>query len=68
MMGTKKRCFAPLVNVSLEELVPQDQFYRHLERMLDLSWGLARPTNCAMCTTLRQRHSWRGRLIEIVEV
>jgi transposase len=37
MMGTKERCFAPLVNVSLEELVPQDQFYRHLERTLDLS-------------------------------
>jgi hypothetical protein len=39
MMGTKERCFAPLVNVSLEELVPQDQFYRHLERTLDLSSG-----------------------------
>ena len=38
MMGTKERCFAPLVNVSLEELVPQDQFYRHLERTLDLSF------------------------------
>jgi transposase len=39
MMGTKERCFAPLVNVSLEELVPQDQFYRHLERTLDLSFA-----------------------------
>jgi transposase len=38
MMGTKVRCFAPLVNVSLEELVPQDQFYRQLERTLDLSF------------------------------
>jgi hypothetical protein len=38
MMGTKERCFAPLVNVSLEELVPQDQFYRHLEHTLDLSF------------------------------
>lgn len=36
MMGTKQRKFAPQVNVSLEELVPQDHFYRHLERMLDL--------------------------------
>ena len=26
MMGTKERSFAPLVNVSLEELVPQDHF------------------------------------------
>src|SRR5260370_16411392 len=37
MMGTKERRFAPLINVSLEELVPQDHFYRHLERTLDLS-------------------------------
>ena len=29
MIGSKKRSFAPLVNVSLEELVPQDHFYRH---------------------------------------
>ncbi|MBA3946174.1 MAG: IS1182 family transposase [Herpetosiphonaceae bacterium] len=38
MMGTKVRAFAPLVNVSLEELVPQDHFYRHLERTLDLTF------------------------------
>ncbi|HEX6108929.1 MAG TPA: hypothetical protein VFZ02_05900 [Ktedonobacteraceae bacterium] len=38
MMGTKERYFAPLVNVSLEELIPQDHFYRHLERTLDLSF------------------------------
>ncbi len=38
MMGTKERNFAPLVQVSLEELVPQDHFYRHLERTLDLSF------------------------------
>ena len=38
MMGKKERGFAPLVNVSLEELVPQDHFYRHLERTLDLSF------------------------------
>jgi len=37
MMGTKERRFAPLINVSLEELVPHDHFYRHLERTLDLS-------------------------------
>src|SRR2546426_10676857 len=36
MMGTKERHFAPLIHVSLEELVPQDHFYRHLERTLDL--------------------------------
>jgi hypothetical protein len=38
MMGTKERRFAPLINMSLEELVPQDHFYRHLERTLDLSF------------------------------
>ena len=38
MMGTKERSFAPLINVSLEELAPQDHFYRHLERTLDLSF------------------------------
>src|SRR5712691_8572043 len=38
MMGRKERHFAPLIHVSLEELVPQDHFYRHLERTLDLSF------------------------------
>src|SRR5260370_1290277 len=38
MMGKKERHFAPLIHVSVEELVPQDHFYRHLERTLDLSF------------------------------
>ncbi len=38
MMGRKERSFAPLVNVSLEDLVLQDHFYRHLDRTLDLSF------------------------------
>ncbi len=38
MMGKRERSFAPRVNVSLEELVPHDHFYRHLERTLDLSF------------------------------
>src|SRR2546421_2401380 len=38
MMGSKERHFAPLINVSVEQLVPQDHFYRHLERTLDLSF------------------------------
>jgi len=38
MMGTKERHFAPLIHVSVEELVPHDHFYRHLERTLDLSF------------------------------
>jgi hypothetical protein len=29
MMGSKARHFAPLVNVSLEDLVPADHFYPH---------------------------------------
>src|SRR5215469_9123030 len=37
-MGRKERSFAPLVNVSLEDLVPADHFYRHLERTLDLTF------------------------------
>src|SRR5258708_37742399 len=38
MMGTKERSFAPLVNVSLEDLVTTDLFYRRLERTLDVSF------------------------------
>ncbi len=38
MMGSKARHFAPLIQMSLEELVPHDHFYRHLERTLDLSF------------------------------
>ena len=38
MMGTKERHFAPLSNVSVEQLVPHDHFYRHLERTLDLAF------------------------------
>ncbi len=38
MMGSKQRNFAPLTNASLEDLVPADHFYRHLEQSLDLSF------------------------------
>src|SRR5215216_6777776 len=38
MMGTKARDFAPLCNRSIEDLVPDDNFYRHLEAKLDLSF------------------------------
>src|SRR5688500_18121295 len=40
MMGHKERAFGPLP-VTVEELVPADHFYRHLERSLDLSCGRA---------------------------
>ena len=38
MMGVKIRNFAPLPDLSLEELVPKDNFYRRLEKTLDLSF------------------------------
>jgi transposase len=38
MMGIKERRFLPLANPSLEDLVPADHFYRHLERSLDLAF------------------------------
>ena len=38
-MGTKERAFSPLPrNVSLEDLVSEDHFYRRLEERLDLSF------------------------------
>jgi hypothetical protein len=39
MMGVKERCFSPIPDdVSLEDLVPKDNFYRSLEEKLDLSF------------------------------
>jgi transposase len=39
MMGTKIRSFSPLPDdLSLEELVPDDHFYRRLQAQLDLSF------------------------------
>ena len=38
MMGAKARAFAPLPPVSLDELVPPNHFYRHLEATLDLTF------------------------------
>ena len=38
MMGQKDRSFAALPPVTLEDLVPPDRFYRHLERSLDLGF------------------------------
>jgi hypothetical protein len=39
MMGTKVRSFASLPHdLSLEELVPKDHFYRRLQATLDLSF------------------------------
>jgi transposase len=42
MMGTKERNFQPLPeDISLEDLVPKDNFYRRLEERLDLSFARA---------------------------
>jgi transposase len=38
MMATKERNFSPLKDLSLEELIPEDNFYRRLERTVDLSF------------------------------
>ncbi len=38
MMGTKARIFRPVTVTSLDELVPATHFYRHLDRLLDLSF------------------------------
>jgi transposase len=38
MMGIKNRSFGPLPPVTLENLIPPDHFYRHLERTLDLGF------------------------------
>jgi transposase len=39
MMGTKERNFQPLPeDTSLEDLVPEDNFYRRLQQKLDLSF------------------------------
>ena len=46
MLGTKARVFAPLCNRSIEDLVPADKFYRHLE---------AKPTWASSATWSAQR-------------
>jgi transposase len=38
MLRVKERAFAPLCNLSIEELVPVDHFYRQLDAQLDLSF------------------------------
>jgi transposase len=37
-MGSKVRAFAPYYHLSLDQLVPADHFYRHLEAKLDLGF------------------------------
>jgi hypothetical protein len=62
MMGIKNREFAPLPReISLEELVPTDCFYRDLEKCLDLSfvrmygrWSLL----CTLAGDVRRLTPW----------
>ena len=49
-MGTKMRHFSPLRNLSLEELVPKDNFYRRLDAMLDLSFVRDLVRECYACS------------------
>jgi transposase len=50
MMGKKIRNFVPLPNLSLEELVPKDNFYRYLDRKLDLSFVRDLVKECYACS------------------
>jgi transposase len=50
MMGTKIRNFASLSDLSLEELVPKDNFYRRLEATLDLSFVRELVRDCYACS------------------
>jgi hypothetical protein len=52
VMGTKRRNFAPLTDLSLEELVSKDNFYRHLEETCrglkaNSPWRRGQPTTNA---------------------
>ena len=50
MMGTKLRDFAPLPNLSLEELVPKNNFYRRLGGTIDLSFVRELVRECYACS------------------
>ena len=50
MMGIKVRNFAPLPDLSLEELVPKDNFYRRLKATLDLSFVRELVRECYACS------------------
>jgi hypothetical protein len=52
MMGTKQRDFRPLPeSISLEDLLPKDNFYRRLDERIDLSFvrELVRPLYAKGC-------------------
>jgi len=47
-MGTKARLFRSVPAVSLDELVPADHFYRHVDRVLDLSFVRELVRDCSV--------------------
>ncbi len=38
MLGSKTRRITPIAALTLEDLVPADHFYRHLDRTFDLTF------------------------------
>lgn len=65
MMGFKERTFAPLVAVSLEELVPQEHFYRHVQREESrssdpvlLPTSISEPRREELAEENTARHDW----------
>jgi len=46
MMGSKSRVFHAIETGTLEQFVPPDHFYRHLERTVDLSFVRALVADC----------------------
>jgi hypothetical protein len=57
MMDTKERVFSPLPrDVSLEDLVPENNFYRRLEKALALSF--TRNLVCAPSTPRAAGRRW----------
>ncbi len=56
MLGSPKpRRLAQPIAVSLEDLVPQDHFYRHLEAKLDLGFVVIGQTRACLQTGLGGR-------------
>jgi hypothetical protein len=68
MMGIKERSFAPLENISLEDLVPKDNFYRRLEDKNSISpsssgncWPTAMPLHLVVPASIQwcsSSYSW----------
>ncbi len=64
MLGpAKSRRLDEPITVSLEDLVPYDHFYRHLEAKLDLSFVHQWAKDCyaARATASSPLPTWRGR-------